>query len=1487
MDDEETNLQETIENDMKNRDKGPVERKIKKEAEKQARQAAQKAKKKMRSTLFKRVGFSSFIGFFPLFIIVFMIVGIVSFITTMPGLVQEQILNKILQASDKLSYFLNGSDYYLTKLAEDPDHQAQKEILLYLDNMGIDPVGFGFAPFYNRTNKNADATWKDISYEPTVTIHDIREVGGFFDSVKYKNEMAERALKEDLILKYAIINERTFMVHDLDKIGNWGGIVEKLKGLIGDLNLKGMIVTKIEGIDDSTISVDRENKQMIIESLNFKWEGLDSAIYTQTAKYNLETWTGRYGMPLEFLLALHIGTMTADLTDEMITNENLQTEVNVETVKDNYDVEYEIKYDGQELPFRARSGGTNDDLSELRDHFRVDPDDDHIYIDLTDEELMQYKNDISINSLQGLIDSMTEIDWNDNIDMNEYERAMQDSIKAFLGDDSYRVRYELIGDSTAGALLVWRNSAYIGEIAPMTDTYSARGYMYNPYIFPYDINTGLRYGVKSPTLTLYDDCAVAEILTQSDYTANGNYNGIIYVNTNSPGPIDLTTKGFQNKYSSFNDDGFPVYSSARMYGLESMLSGNISSVYNEYVKWGITCMLSQIDSYMYYNNLEEYDGRVKFHQVNYYNSDSEGHYVQIWENDSDYKTYDLPDGLYINTSNSDSTHWLLTAQWLDFLQQNENDLTTEKIRAELEYLQSTVNTYNETLNNKKEKIDDVIEQLLSKVYGIHLTSDDIGTIYDALCNNNEDFEFAMPRIKYVIKHWYKDVIFEGAGVNVYKETSEPLEFPLNLETEAPLEVKAILTGGKNYKQTQQPYVVKGDVVTLDGEVVENSPLNSTIEDSEGKTYTLGDGYRITKKLFTQGQYYTFDGSPETAKSIWYAKQLEKLNGSDKKFAKVYTSKGRIYLSWVFDDNSDALNEFGSAYNGGTWNISSQEIDDERKDEEMCKSTNAVKTSNDWSVFLKRAITAPDTGEPLECFYIMSNTNMGYVSAADNVDESRKSVERINALLKAMGVVTIRKPVSFDNTTVTGDVTTLTAFGLLEGMHTESAEYIYRDFKEFLIELGYYTKAEFELLDTKVLNWFIPDYIPKDAAHKVDWRQNKEQDALFYGAFIYPKTPENEDGTVDDKSDNETDPDGFEPDLEVIAPGNCRIVNMSSDEIVIQFDGKTQPEIGILNGYKMIISGIQLNTEANIDVIDENGDELGKMSLNEIRNNKDKYIIKANSVIGYTGTSKIHIIMKNSIDGNIDNIEDYMGPNIATGSNNYDDAVLFYWTQWESGDNAAIVNSLSATEVACGIAQWTTDLRLSRVQEVCGKLAALDPQLCGSLKAFSSWSNSKVLDDINSGNGQIKKAFEMIAARDAEKFKQLQYQIVFDDNTKIIESKGLGFVKDKKVVHATLISLINWRPGWPWENQINESMSEEEMVIRLFKYAWDRSDEDSNYRDAWRNRWNCQAKFAVDVIKGEYTQLDEWVSGNAPSEVMAKYKGNDDGWLNNRAKAYGL
>ena len=73
---------------------------------------------------------------------------------------------------------------------------------------------------------------------------------------------------------------------------------------------------------------------------------------------------------------------------------------------------------------------------------------------------------------------------------------------------------------------------------------------------------------------------------------------------------------------------------------------------------------------------------------------------------------------------------------------------------------------------------------------------------------------------------------------------------------------------------------------------------------------------------------------------------------------------------------------------------------------------------------------------------------------------------------------------------------LNAFSILEGSETLDAQFIYRDLKELVIELGYFEREDFVEQETQILEWPIPDYTP------AEWPDREvEKQILEYGTLM--------------------------------------------------------------------------------------------------------------------------------------------------------------------------------------------------------------------------------------------------------------------------------------------------------------------------------------------------------------------------------------------------
>ena len=807
---------------------------------------------------------------FLIILIIIIIIGIISFITSMPGLVQQEIMKKVMGAKDLLSYTLGGSDYYLTDLATSEEGEKyRKDVLKYLNDMGLDPAGFGFAPFF-RVNSDGE-----VEYDTSIAIDDVPGVHELFSALVANWKTQKRIENQDLIFKYLVSNERTYLVDDDSKATK---VIEKLgvtpiyESLFGSTKLKGMIKMRLEGGlgNDQwhTFTVDRENQQLIIATANlsetkFKLkEGEDGffkkalksglvggvigsfigdsdvavEVPIQMATYDLSSYAGRYGTPLEMLLALHLATMTSDLTDEMVTNENLQTELSLKVKLDSYDTDYEVSYNGKTLPAKIGDYG----FAETDMHEYIKYDDNNVAYVTEDSK----KAGITIRSLRNWANKITQ-HKNLNLEADQQTVRAIEAKNALLGNGEFYIDYRMLDN--------------IGDL----DVRDAMG---------------LRKGTS---------------------------NDAIYI-----GPAE----GISNNGNII------------LHGLPYYINGNEKEIRNdEYTRNGITYILSQLDACLVYEELE-----------------------------------------LISNYEFNEDNLLLAQEWMDFIS-DESNLTDEKIHEELVNLSKNVANYFDIIEHKEEKLQNVIDSCL----GVHVTPDDLQTIISNAKDLPEEYEFAMPRIEHVIKHWYKDVIFENKNIDgggVYEPSDEAIHAPIaDIETANgdKIQITAILTNGKSYNQGQ-PYVVKGDVVTLDGEVVEDSGVED-LTFSGG--YKVGDGYRTTKKLFTQGQYYIFDGSRETSQSIYYAKELEKLKpNSNNEFAIVHVQNGRISILNSAGVGGNPLEIIGDSYSAGQWNTSTQFVGDKRIKANL-GSTVINDENGNWSVFLAKAY---DSGANI--YYVKANAD---------------------------------------------------------------------------------------------------------------------------------------------------------------------------------------------------------------------------------------------------------------------------------------------------------------------------------------------------------------------------------------------------------------------------------------------------------------------------------------------------------------------------------
>lgn len=134
----------------------------------------------------------------------------------------------------------------------------------------------------------------------------------------------------------------------------------------------------------------------------------------------------------------------------------------------------------------------------------------------------------------------------------------------------------------------------------------------------------------------------------------------------------------------------------------------------------------------------------------------------------------------------------------------------------------------------------------------------------------------------------------------------------------------------------------------------------------------------------------------------------------------------------------------------------------------------------------------DDYDPTNPLLIEVTDQEGLYKGNISSDEIDKKAKQLNQKLRENGSDVTLQKINFEKKS------SLQAFSILEAMHTEDSEYIYRDLKEFLIELGYFTRADFESIETDVFKWIIQGYnVYKDEWPDLKYEKNNNE----YGTYI--------------------------------------------------------------------------------------------------------------------------------------------------------------------------------------------------------------------------------------------------------------------------------------------------------------------------------------------------------------------------------------------------
>lgn len=279
-----------------------------KQVNKQAKKAVAQIEKKVAANSSLMAALAPILFYAAIIIIaIIFVVGIVMFVNMMPGMVMQ----KLKEAWQNLK---NGWDTFwgadTTTFVNDDEING---VLNYLDSMGYDLFGYGFLTglankssregetYSNGVNRdeNGKITEALSDYIKTYIVSD-----NYVYTMKNDNKGGSTWWGEALVMNGANL----FGYNNAD----WGkGLIRvSYEGKVGNEYKIGVKGDDVNSVSFDSIKIDRENKKLTIQ------KGWWKDYYT----YNLDGWTGRYGMPLEFLLSVHLATLMPDLAYEMATS---------------------------------------------------------------------------------------------------------------------------------------------------------------------------------------------------------------------------------------------------------------------------------------------------------------------------------------------------------------------------------------------------------------------------------------------------------------------------------------------------------------------------------------------------------------------------------------------------------------------------------------------------------------------------------------------------------------------------------------------------------------------------------------------------------------------------------------------------------------------------------------------------------------------------------------------------------------------------------------------------------------------------------------------------------------------------------------------------------------------------------------------------------------------------------------------------------------
>ena len=291
---------------------------------------------------------------------IIVIIGIIMFLVTMPGMVMDKLKAIFGEVSDYIAVFF-GADMDKQKVKDSDIFQA----LDYLEDMGYDLKGYGLlTDYYTSEDKST------VEQGLTAEQKEDYEIDGDIGVARQKSDGKILLAKSDFIFTYMVSDNYIYTMKNTNLVastGNndfWGWIqsifnsiaiamyrinnffFSGLNDLLGITDGvvetwgRGMLRIYYEGsglgregslysgglFNHDTVAIDTTTKELVLAKN-------DLFSNNEPIRYSLDGWVGRYGMPLEFLLSVHMATMMPDLAYDMATSFDTNVDIYLKAVE--------------------------------------------------------------------------------------------------------------------------------------------------------------------------------------------------------------------------------------------------------------------------------------------------------------------------------------------------------------------------------------------------------------------------------------------------------------------------------------------------------------------------------------------------------------------------------------------------------------------------------------------------------------------------------------------------------------------------------------------------------------------------------------------------------------------------------------------------------------------------------------------------------------------------------------------------------------------------------------------------------------------------------------------------------------------------------------------------------------------------------------------------------------------------------------------------